>query len=211
MFIEVYTTGPYSTNAYVLACESTKEAVVVDPAPHSAEKILQCLLNHQFKCNKILLTHSHWDHIADVTTLKAELPNVKVYIHPLDVPNLENPGVDGLPILVPVPKTKPDILIEDGMILPFGDSSIKVIHTPGHSPGSVCFYCEKEKMLFTGDTLFKGTIGNLSFPTRQPDMMWPSLAKLDKLPPETTVYTGHGPTTTIGEEYWLPHAKEIFS
>ncbi len=88
---------------------------------------------------------------------------------------------------------------------------IKVIHTPGHSPGGVCFYLPSEKILFSGDTLFRGTIGNLSLPTARPDLMWDSLKKLAALPPETKVYPGHGGPTTISAEKWIAHAKGKFN
>ena len=85
-----------------------------------------------------------------------------------------------------------------------------MIHTPGHSGGSVCYYDPKAQLLFSGDTLFHGTIGNLSFPTSNADRMWPSLAKLAHLPKEVKVYPGHGEATTIGKEPWLPKAKDYF-
>ncbi len=103
------------------------------------------------------------------------------------------------------------MILEEGDRISIGEIAFTVISTPGHSPGCVCFYCEKEHILFSGDTLFKGTIGNLTFPTSVPDEMWPSLDKLAALPPETKVYPGHGPSTTIGDESWLPRARKLFT
>lgn len=211
MLIQSFPSGPFSTNAFVVACSKTREAAIIDPAPDSCELLLNYLAKHKYNCKKILLTHSHWDHIADVFSVKEQINDIKVYVHPLDSPNLEHPGSDGLPCMFLIPKVKPDVLLFDGMEISIGEHLFQVIHTPGHTPGSVCFYCASENMLLSGDTLFKGMIGNLSFPTSQPHLMWDSLAKLEKLPPETKVYSGHGSTTTIGAEKWLPYAKERFS
>ena len=210
MFIQTFPSGPFSTNAYLVACEHTKQAAIIDPAPESAESLLNSIEQHQFKVDKIILTHSHWDHIADVQFLKEKLGS-KVYIHSLDRPNLEQPGSDGLPCWICITGTTPDVLLQEPDQIQVGDLTFEVIHTPGHSPGSICLYERKESVLFSGDTLFKGTIGNLSFPTSQPDFMWNSLSKLSKLPKHTHVYPGHGPETSIGSESWLANAQQLFS
>jgi len=106
---------------------------------------------------------------------------------------------------------EPEFDLQEGEIIEVGKLQLIVIASPGHTPGGVCFYLDKEKILFSGDTLFKGSIGNLSFPTADPQAMWHSLKKLEKLPSETVVYPGHGPSTTIGDEDWLPKAQELFS
>lgn len=209
MFIQAFPSGPFSTNAYLVACPITKEAVIIDPAPESTASIQNSIQQHDLTCKAILLTHSHWDHIADVHSVK-ELYSVPVYIHPLDAPNLEAPGSDGLPCWISIEGVKPDVLMQEGTRISVGQLTFQVIHTPGHSPGSVCFYEPNAAALIAGDTLFKGTIGNLSFPTSQPFLMWPSLNKLATLPPETKVYPGHGPSTSIGAESWLPNAKKLF-
>lgn len=209
MYIQNFPSGPFKTNAYVAACPSTRQAVAIDPAPGSSEAVRAYLKDNALKCIAILLTHSHWDHIADVSLLK-EAYQIPVYVHPLDAPNLEQPGADGLPGLPSLAGVKPDCLLEDGLIIPVGNLSLQVIHTPGHSAGSVCFYEPTEKVLFSGDTLFKGTIGNISFPTSQPELIWSSLDKLAQLSPSTKVYPGHGVSTTIGKESWLPDAQKFF-
>ena len=210
MFIQVFPSGPFSTNAYVVACSKTGEAAIIDPAPNSSSEIQAFLNERQLKPQKILLTHSHWDHIADVKPLK-EKYQIPVYLHPLDVPNLQNPGADGLPCWISIPSVQPDVLLEEGMQVPLGEFLFQVLHTPGHSPGSICLYEAQQKILFSGDTLFRGAIGNLSFPTSQPSLMWPSLARLAQLPPQTSVFPGHGSSTTIGEESsLLLDAKNLF-
>lgn len=209
MIIQDFPSGPFATNSYVVACPITKEAAIIDPAPDSAEAITSFVEEKQLKPTSILLTHSHWDHIADVPTLKKRFP-VKVWIHEADVPNLQTPGADGLPYWIPLTGVKPDDLLKEGDQISIGSLNFIVIHTPGHSPGSICLYEPQQHVLIAGDTLFKGSIGNLSFPTSNADQMWPSLQKLAKLPPQTKVYPGHGPSTTIGKESWLPQAQQLF-
>jgi glyoxylase-like metal-dependent hydrolase (beta-lactamase superfamily II) len=210
MIIQAFPSGPFETNAYVLACEDTRQAVFIDPAPGSAELVSTFVKQHSLVPIAIWLTHSHWDHIADTALLKESFL-IPVGIHPLDAENLKRPGSDGLPCWINIPTVEPDILFEESQQLSIGKQKFRIIFTPGHTPGGVCFYCPDKNLLISGDTLFKGSIGNLSFPTAQPDLMWKSLDKLAMLPAHTKVYPGHGPSTTIGAQTWLPHAKELFS
>lgn len=209
MIVFTFASGPFDTNAYIAACPETKEAVIIDPAPDSAKKLEECIAQKGLIPTEIVLTHSHWDHIADVSPLKKKYA-VPVSIHAEDAPNLKNPGSDGLPCWLSFPGVVPDKLLKENDTIKVGKSSLKVIETPGHTPGGICLYSPDNGILFSGDTLFKGTIGNLSFATARPEKMWPSLAKLDALPKNTTVYPGHGPSTTIGAEHWLPQAREYF-
>lgn len=210
MIVDVFPSGPYSTNAYLLVSEKSKEAIIIDPSPQSSGPLLAAIKKRGCHVLGIYLTHSHWDHIADVHRLKEELP-LPVYIHPEDAPNLENPGHDRLPLFISLTGVKPDGFLFDGEKCSVGALSFTVIHTPGHSPGGVCFYFPDEKVLMSGDTLFKESIGRLDLPGSDAERMWSSLKKLETLPPETVVYPGHGPKTTIGAEDWLPRAREIFS
>jgi hydroxyacylglutathione hydrolase len=209
MNIQSFSSGPLETNAYVISCPGTNHAAIIDPAPESAEPIIQYIEDQHLQPDLIILTHSHWDHFGDLAKIKAKYP-IPVGVHSLDEGNLELPGSDGLPCWLPIEGMKPDWLLKEGDVIPIGNLSLKVIHTPGHTPGGVCLYDAKNHVLLSGDTLFKGTIGNLSFPTSQPNLMWKSLKKLSKLPPETQVFPGHGPSTTIGDESWLANAEEIF-
>lgn len=209
MNIKAFPSGPYATNAYIVACPLTKKAAIIDPAPDSFRAINIYVTANQLVVDKILITHSHWDHIAEVAALKKHF-SVPIYIHQEDAPNLINPGADGLPFRMPIEGVAPDHYLTEKEPVEVGEIVFEVIHTPGHTPGGVCLYSKKDNVLFSGDTLFKGSIGNLSFPTSNPALMWHSLDKLAKLPPNTIVYPGHGPKTTIGNESWLPNAREIF-
>jgi len=209
MLLEKFPCGPIETNAYLIGCAKTKKAAVIDPAPGSAPLITSTCAKAGYQLVFILLTHSHWDHIADAALLKRET-EAKVCVHPLDALNAEKPGSDKLPLFFAIEGVKPDLLFHDNEILPMGDLSFKIIHTPGHSPGGVCIYLEKQHLLFSGDTLFKGSMGNISFPHSNPEKMWHSLKKLQALPLETRVLPGHGPDTILENEQWIGIAKEIY-
>jgi hydroxyacylglutathione hydrolase len=209
MTYAAFPSGPFETNAYLLACPRTQQAVIIDPAPGSAAAIQKSISEQQLIPKEIWLTHSHWDHFADAATLKRHYA-IPLAVHAEDAANVLSPGADKLPCWIDIEGLSPTHLFNDGEKMKLGELEIQVIHTPGHTPGGVCFYLPHEGLLFSGDTLFQGTIGNLSFPTGRPSLMWPSLAKLAQLPKETVVLPGHGPATTIGKETWLPRAEEIF-
>ena len=204
-----FPSGPYATNSYLAICKDTQESALIDCAPQVTKKILAYLQEHNLKLTKIILTHSHWDHIADAAEIIEKL-HIPLSVHKEDAYNVIQPGLDGLPGLVSIPAVQPSYELSDGDEFTIGNTHFRVIHTPGHSPGSVCLYCEKEKILFSGDTLFKHSIGNLSLPTAQSERMWPSLQRLAKLPKDTKVFPGHGASTTIGDEKWLANAENIF-
>lgn len=207
MIVKRFLTGLLDTNSYLLACPSSKSAIVIDVGQNSAKQLIDYAQEHQLKIKKILLTHSHWDHIVDVAFLKDHF-QIPVYVHQDDARNVEKPGFDDLSLPIPIQGAKVDYYLVDGEIIDVGDLRIKVIHTPGHSPGGVCFHEEQRKVLFSGDTLFQGTIGRLDLPTARPLEMLVSLKKLKALPQETTVYPGHGEKTTIGQELSTIHAME---
>jgi glyoxylase-like metal-dependent hydrolase (beta-lactamase superfamily II) len=210
MEFKSFISGSYDTNSIVIFCDKTKIAAVIDPAFNSFEKILPFVEKNKLFLKFIFLTHSHFDHIGDVFKIKKK-KNTLVYIHKLDAKNLKDPGSDLLPLMEDVKGVSADRYLKDNQKLFVGSIEMRVIHTPGHTPGSVCFYAAKEKILFSGDTLFKGSIGNISFPNSNPSDMWESLKKLSKLPKDTRVVPGHGNETTIGKEDWLSDAKEYFS
>jgi glyoxylase-like metal-dependent hydrolase (beta-lactamase superfamily II) len=211
MITHIQASGPLKTNSILIVCPNTNQAAVIDPSPTSCPKLQTILESNRWILTQILLTHSHWDHIADIGSWKKLYPNLKVYVHNEDLGNVVSPGSDGIPLPFPISSNQANVLIKDGDRIKIGNLEALVIHTPGHSPGSVCYHFKTQNALLSGDTLFKGTIGSLSLSTGEPHRMWNSLEKLSQLPLETVVYPGHGPQTLIAKEVeMLRHAKELF-
>lgn len=209
--IEIHTfpSGPFQTNAYLVVCKKTKSAAIIDPAPDSKNLLIEAITANKITPKMIILTHSHWDHIADCAPLK-DLYKIPVYVHEEDAYNLIEPGSDKLPCWIEIEGVNPTNILSENDEIRIGETRWQVIHTPGHTPGGICLYCPEEKVLLSGDTLFKRTIGNLSFPTGEPKRMWASLKKLAQLPADVQVFPGHGEPTTIGHESWLERAEKIF-
>ncbi|MBM3197832.1 MAG: MBL fold metallo-hydrolase [Chlamydiae bacterium] len=210
MIVERVTSGPCETNAYLVISEKTKKSFVVDVPPDSAALLEKKAKDRGCSIEAIFLTHSHWDHMADAALLR-KMAGANIYVHPLDAPNLQHPGTDKLPMFFAIQGAEPDLFLQEGDRISIGDLTLLVIATPGHTPGGVSLFLEKERVLFSGDTLFQGTMGRIDFPTSHPSSMWDSLTRLSTLPPETKVFAGHGEPTTIGKESWIRHAKERFS
>lgn len=189
--------GMLQTNCYVIYDEDVKEAVVVDPGD-GADFIASCLEDMELKPVAILLTHAHMDHIQAVPELKKAW-KVPLYVHKDDVPMLENGELNLGRLSV---KTEADDVILSGdEKLSLGQMDIKVIHTPGHTPGGVCYYFEKDKILISGDTMFYCSWGRTDFPGgSERDLMDSIREKLLPLPEDVKVYPGHEGATTIGNE-----------
>ncbi len=200
MFLKILQLGNMDNNCYIIADEASKQAAVID-APTGASEILDVLESENLTLKFILLTHYHFDHIGALDDLKAAT-GAKVAIHTFEADGLCDPTVNlALYADAPCPKTKADILLKDNDIITFGDVKIKVLYTPGHTIGSVCYYIEKEHMLFSGDTLFFRNIGRTDFPGGDDEIIEKSIRKqLYALPDETNVFCGHGMTTTIEYE-----------
>jgi len=207
MIIEKVIAGPCATNAYVVISSDTQQAAVIDVPPDSAETILSILNRYKVLLTHILLTHSHWDHIGDVAKLQAKT-KAAVFVHPLDADNVRHPGSDGLPLWNPIQGVTSLEFLNN--VVSVGSLCFTVIEVPGHTPGGVGFFLEKQGVLFSGDTLFKGTMGRVDLPTSSPEKMWSSLAKFGALPKETKVFPGHGEETTIGQELWIQNARKRF-
>ena len=209
MFLKEWTGGPYSTNSYVIA-DANRVGAIIDPTFDSARPIEAIIEANGIKIVAIYLTHSHLDHIADLAKLKKRF-NCPVFVHKLDRPNVVDPGSDGLPLPCKIEGVEPEGEFEEGKMYECGSLSFKILHTPGHSRGSVCLYFKEEKALISGDTLFRGTIGRIDLPGSDSDAMFLSLKKLENLPEDVRVYPGHGSATTIREEKkWLSKASIIF-
>ncbi len=199
MTFEVHSFGPVETNSFLLSSSQEKKAYIFDAPPGSYSYWGKRAGELSFSIAGLLLTHSHWDHIADAAAFK-EYYHLPIWIHSEDADNLRSPGSDGLALPLTIKGIQPDYILKDGDILSLDDLSLTVIHTPGHSPGSVCFYFPERATLISGDTLFAGGIGRLDLPTARPQHMKHSLQKLLKLPPNTQVFPGHGEATSIEGE-----------
>lgn len=208
--LDSFPCGPLATNALLLGSIQKGKGVIIDPAEGSASLLLHAAKERKLTIESILLTHSHWDHLIDLAPLVDQL-KVPVFVHQADSENVRRPGSDGLPLLSPCQGVEKLLFLEEGQRLTVGTLILEVLHTPGHSPGGVSFYLAKQKVLISGDTLFKGSIGNLNLPGTNRALMWSSLKRLAKLPSDVAVYPGHGETTTIGaEKNLMEHAQEIF-
>jgi glyoxylase-like metal-dependent hydrolase (beta-lactamase superfamily II) len=210
MILRDFSSGPIDTNFYLLGCNETKKAWIVDAPSGAADVAAVEAKNLGLTVEKIILTHSHWDHIADLSLLKKIYP-VTVAVHQEDMLNVEHPGSDGLALYLPIEGVKVDEVLQGNEEFSLGKLHIQIIHTPGHSPGGICLYLADQKVLISGDTLFKGSLGRIDLPTSEPERMWVSLKRLSKIPSDVKVFPGHGPSTTIGSEGWLARAEEFFS
>ena len=191
MLIETFTVGMLSTNCYMAISKETKEAILIDPGldfANEAKPIFDQITKGKLKVKFIINTHGHDDHIKGNTIFQQKL-NVPLCIHSLDEHYIEPVGTSKFPA---------NVLLEDGSLVQFGNETLNVVHTPGHTPGSICLV--GEKFVFTGDTLFAGSIGRTDFPGGSMSDMGASLKKLVRLPDSLLVYPGHGETSMIREE-----------
>lgn len=188
------------TNCYIILDEESKEIMVIDPAG-DVDKIVEMINILQGNLKYIYLTHCHGDHIAGVVELKNRCGG-KILIHRDDSEGLNNKDINLSPIIgLPDIELEADSRIDDKDLIHLGNLQFKVIHTPGHTRGGSSLYCEKEKCLFSGDTMFRGTWGRTDLPTSSREEIMESIVnKIMKLPDETIVYPGHGKSTMIREE-----------
>lgn len=200
MKIEMMVLGDVRTNCYLLINEETKEALVVDPADR-ADVIVRKLIDEGLTLKAILLTHGHGDHILAVGDLKKQF-GVKVYAAKAEEALLSDAAQNLSKALFGIAVTvKPDILLEDGQEFEAAGIRLRMLHTPGHTPGGCCYYQAEEKILFSGDTLFCGSIGRTDFPGGSLSKLTRSVKeKLLVLPEDVKVYPGHEEMTTIGHE-----------
>jgi hydroxyacylglutathione hydrolase len=193
--------GPLMTNIYLAIDEETKKAVIIDAPMDCTELIKPYIDKMGLEVSAILLTHTHWDHAADTVQLKDFL-NVQVYVHEADEFRLIDPNGNSIfPLPFDIPATKADHYLYDTDIIKFGNTQLTALHTPGHTEGGLCFYDKDSKILFSGDTIFRESIGRIDLPGGSLEKIAKSIKeKLLVLDDETQVFPGHGPSTTIGYE-----------
>ena len=198
MKVEMFTVGRFFTNCYVVVCEETKESITIDPGfdeIREAEETLKFLDRNVSTVKYIVNTHGHSDHTCGNALLKERF-HAPILIHEDDA-HLLGPASERIGRIFGIRSFSPppDILLHEGDQVKFGRVNLKVIHTPGHSRGSVSLL--GENLIFTGDTLFAGSIGRTDFPESSGNEMKRSLKRLKALPSHLNVYPGHGPTTSL--------------
>lgn len=200
--IQTFVSGPLQTNVYLLEDTQKQKAVIIDPSfinpqvQQAAEKMGESAVSF----TAIWLTHAHLDHWHGSGFWQRKY-NLPVYLHRDDQIWTEDPNEQAMWLNFPEPDVATvDHWMEENQALSVGEFQFQVIHTPGHSPGSVSFYCKEENLLIDGDVLFAGSVGRTDLPECDPAALRVSLRKLMALPPETQVLPGHGPSTTIEEE-----------
>ena len=206
MIIHQMALGPIQANCFILGCEQTRQAVVIDPGDDS-DRILTRLAGDGLTVAHIVNTHGHFDHVGANKRLK-EVTGADILIHRADAAMLSQLSATAAAWGLAAENSPPaDRLLEDGDRIVFGTHELKVLHTPGHTPGGICLYTEYEqagtpkKAVFVGDTLFAGSIGRTDFPGGSFDTLISSIRnQLFNLADEVAVYPGHMGTTTIGGE-----------
>jgi hydroxyacylglutathione hydrolase len=200
MILESFPVGPLACNCTILGDEETREAIVIDPGDDVA-RIHKRLADAGLKLKQIIVTHAHIDHVGGALKLK-RLTGAPVLLNENDLPLLNMMDTQAAWLGVRPPEVAPpDEGLTDGKIVGLENYPAKVLHTPGHTQGSICLHFAPVKLLVAGDTLFAGSIGRTDLPGGNFDQIMDSLrTRLMTLPDETQVLPGHGPTTTIGEE-----------
>jgi glyoxylase-like metal-dependent hydrolase (beta-lactamase superfamily II) len=195
MYLDRLDDNPFGTNCWVAAAEGSDEAVVVDPGFH-ADRVRALLEAAGKRPVAVLATHGHGDHVGQAAAMSGtDLP---CYIHEADALAFEDPVAWGSGYPFQVERPADLRTLRDGEVLDFAGFSIEVIHTPGHTPGSVCF--ATDAFVFSGDLVFAGTVGRSDFPNSSPADMEQSLIRFLKLPDELDIYPGHMEATTVGRE-----------
>lgn len=198
LIIKELVVGPLMANCFIFGCEETKEAVVIDPGG-DADRILFSLADSGLKVKYIINTHGHFDHVSANGKIK-NATGADILIHPLDASMLGSLSTNAAIFGISVENSPPcDQTIEEGDTVSFGKITLKVLHTPGHTPGGISLYTDK--IVFVGDTLFAGSIGRTDFPGGDFNTLISSIrTKLFKMDDDVRVLSGHGPETSIGSE-----------
>lgn len=198
--------GPIATNVYVLADERSREAIAIDTATPSLAWIADELTARGWTLKLIVSSHGHWDHIGDNAAVAAHT-GAGIAVHPLDRDRLTDPQPMAAPF--EIPPSVPAVELAEGGAIRFGSIRLEVLHTPGHTEGSVCLLSADDGLLLSGDTLFAGGWGRVDLPGGDPAAMAASIARLAVLDDPLRVLPGHGPGTTIrAERPWMDLVRQ---
>lgn len=193
--------GPIATNLYVLGDEQSREAIAIDTATPCVDWLAATLAERGWTLKLIVSTHRHWDHIGDNAAV-ADATGAQIAAHVLDRHGIEHPTATLAPF--PIPPSVPAVDLAEGSRIKFGEIELEVLHTPGHTEGSVCLLARSADRLFSGDTLFAGGWGRTDLPGGSADQLVESLTRLARLADSLQVLPGHGPSSTIEREKpWL--------
>jgi hydroxyacylglutathione hydrolase len=198
VILKMLVVGPLQSNCYILGCERTRQAAVIDPGA-DVDKILMALAKDNLRCVYIINTHGHFDHSGENKRLK-EVTGAQLIIHRADAAMIVHQGAHGGMWGMEVENSPPpDRTVEEGEFITFGDVSLKVLHTPGHSAGGISLVTDR--MAFVGDTLFAGSIGRTDFPGGDHEGLLRNVReKIFPLGDNVVIYPGHGPKTTVARE-----------
>jgi glyoxylase-like metal-dependent hydrolase (beta-lactamase superfamily II) len=203
MLVLTNTGGVAMTNAFLVADELQKKAVLFDAPDHTVDPLLDEAAKRGWDLIGLWLTHGHFDHFADHATVTKRFPTAQVLLHPLDRSKVERPDLQtrlfGLPFVISPVKVHSEIA--DNQTLQLGSLEVVVIHTPGHSPGHVAYHFPKENLLIGGDLIIGGSVGRTDLPDSNPRDLETSIRRIMALPPETKLLGGHGPATTLEREH----------
>ncbi len=189
--------GAYSVNCYIAYCTETMDGILIDPGDE-AGRIKYFVDDIGVSIKEIVLTHAHSDHIGAVNALKAHFGvKTALYVDENDIYSNSTMNLTNIMAEYPI-RENGDILLNDGDYVTIGNEKLKVLHTPGHTKGSICLY--GGGVLFSGDTLFAGTYGRIDFPTGDEKRLAESLSKIMQLPENTLIYPGHYESTTLKTE-----------
>jgi hydroxyacylglutathione hydrolase len=191
--------GVFATNSYLIADETSRQAVIFDAPDHTTAPLLDEAVKNNWDVIGLWLTHGHIDHIADHAVVTARFPKAKVLIHHLDQPKLHHPN-SMYPVPFDTPPRSADGFLEDDQELQIGTILVKVLHTPGHSPGHVAFHLPNENVLVGGDLIIMGAVGRTDFPDCSYPDLQKSIRRIMKLPPQTHLLPGHGQPSTLQDE-----------
>lgn len=195
--LKIFTVGPMEANCYILYNPDKRAGLIIDPGAEGSH-LIKFIKQEKISINYIINTHGHPDHIGANRKIK-EHTNAPILIHQYDAPMLAKSG-SVLSLIFPLESSSPaaDTFIKDGDLIECAGMKLKVLHTPGHTPGGISLLIDDS--IFTGDTLFSGSIGRSDLPGGSPQVLLNSIKKILSLDENLIIYPGHGPSTTVGQE-----------